>query len=287
MAISAKPQRLPPCPTYGSYAASWVRFAGLTTALAPATERQFSCLLFFAPPCLHAFRQSFTHGQGHLQGDNAAHPIAPRWRLLAALLLVAGRSWQRRRLAGRSQARGLPSSRCPSVRGHTWSRSAHLAGRRQARGLPSSRCPGVRGHTWRRSARLAGRSQARGLPSSRCPGVRGHTWSRTARLAGRSQAKGLPSSRCPGVRRHTWSRSAQPCPRTLSQATRARPSAASRLNLVTNLEGGPMTGSLCVTAGQGSTSSTISALRNRSTRTWPRPLAGVNTPPPGGSRWPP
>ena len=27
-------------------------------------------------------------------------------------------------LAGRSQARGLPSSRCPGVRGHTWSRSA-------------------------------------------------------------------------------------------------------------------------------------------------------------------
>jgi len=259
MAISAKPQRLPPCPTYGSYAASWVRFAGLTTALAPATERQFSCLLFFAPPCLHAFRQSFTHGQGHLQGDNAAHPIAPRWRLLAALLLVAGRSWQRRRLAGRSQARGLPSSRCPSVRGHTWSRSAHLAGRRQARGLPSSRCPGVRGHTWRRSARLAGRSQARGLPSSRCPGVRGHTWSRTA----------------------------QPGQRTPSQPPRARPTGASRSNLVANLERGPMTGSLCVTAGQGSTSSTISALRNRSTRTWPRPLAGVNTPPPGGSRWPP
>ena len=27
-------------------------------------------------------------------------------------------------LAGRSQARGVPSSRCPGVRGHTWSRSA-------------------------------------------------------------------------------------------------------------------------------------------------------------------
>ena len=55
-------------------------------------------------------------------------------------------------LAGRSQAGGLPSSRCPSVRGHTWSRSAHLAGRSQAGGLPSSRCPSVRGHTWSRSA---------------------------------------------------------------------------------------------------------------------------------------
>ena len=86
--------------------------------------------------------------------------------------------------AGRSQATGLPSSRCPGVRGHTWSRSARLAGRSHARGLPSSRCPGVRGHNWSRSARLAGRSQARGLPSSRCPSVRGHTWSRSARLAG-------------------------------------------------------------------------------------------------------
>ena len=170
------------------------------------------------------------HQQGHLNGDNAPHPIEPRWRLLAALLLLAARSPRRR---------------------------------------------------------LAGLSQARGLPSSRCPGVRRHTRSCSARLAGRSQARSLPSSRCPGVRRHTWSRSAQPCPRTLSQATRARPTGASRSHLVTNLEGGPMTGSLCVTAGQGSTSSTISALRNRSTRTWPRPLAGVNTPPPGGSRWPP
>ena len=143
------------------------------------------------------------HEQGHLKGDNAPHPIEPRWRTQAALLLLAGRSTPRRRLAGRSQARGLPSSRCPGVRGHTWSRTA------------------------------------------------------------------------------------QPGQRTPSQPPWARPTGASRSNLVANLERGPMTGSLCVTAGQGSTSSTISALRNRSTRTWPRPLAGVNTPPPGGSRWPP
>jgi len=118
------------------------------------------------------------------------------------------------------------------VRGHTWSRSARLAGRSQARGLPSSRCPSVRGHTWSRSARLAGRSQARGLPSSRCPSVRGHTWSRSARLAGRSQARGLPSSRCPSVRGHTWSRSAQPCQRTPSQPTRARRTAVFRFKHV-------------------------------------------------------
>jgi len=34
--------------------------------------------------------------QGHLKGDNAPHPIEPRWRLLAALLLLALRSPQRR-----------------------------------------------------------------------------------------------------------------------------------------------------------------------------------------------
>ena len=141
------------------------------------------------------------HQQGHLNGDHAPHPMEPRWRTPAALLLLALRSPQRR----------------------------HLAGRSQARGLPSSRCPGVRRQTWSRSARLAGRSQARGLPSSRCPGVRRHTWSRSARLAGRSQARGLPSSRCPSVRGHTWSRSAQPCRRTPSQPTRARPTAVSRI----------------------------------------------------------
>ena len=64
------------------------------------------------------------HQQGHLNGGNAPHPIEPRWRTPAALLLLEGRSSPRRRLAGRSQARGLPSSRCPAVRGHTWSRSA-------------------------------------------------------------------------------------------------------------------------------------------------------------------
>jgi len=64
------------------------------------------------------------HQQGHLNGDNAPHPIEPRWRTPPALLLLALRSPQRRHLAGRSQARGLPSSRCPGVRGHTWSRSA-------------------------------------------------------------------------------------------------------------------------------------------------------------------
>ena len=36
------------------------------------------------------------HQQGHLKGDNATHPIEPRWRLLAALLLLARRSPQRR-----------------------------------------------------------------------------------------------------------------------------------------------------------------------------------------------
>jgi len=38
-----------------------------------------------------------THQQGHLNGDNATHPIEPRWRTPAALLLLAGRSLQRRR----------------------------------------------------------------------------------------------------------------------------------------------------------------------------------------------
>ena len=35
------------------------------------------------------------HGQGHRKGDSAAHPIEPRWRLLAALLLLALRNPQR------------------------------------------------------------------------------------------------------------------------------------------------------------------------------------------------
>jgi len=35
------------------------------------------------------------HGQGHLKGSNATHPIEPRWRTPAALLLLAGRSPQR------------------------------------------------------------------------------------------------------------------------------------------------------------------------------------------------
>ena len=97
----------------------------------------------------------------------------------AALLLLALRSPQRRRLAGRSQARGLPSSRCPGVRGHTRSRSARLAGRSQARGLPSSRCPGVRGHTRSRSAQPCQRTPsqpARARPtavSRTIPAVRG------------------------------------------------------------------------------------------------------------------
>ena len=38
------------------------------------------------------------HQQGHLNGDNAPHPIEPRWRTPVALLLLALRSWQRRRL---------------------------------------------------------------------------------------------------------------------------------------------------------------------------------------------
>ena len=36
------------------------------------------------------------HEQGHLKGDSATHPIEPRWRTLAALLLLAGSSPQRR-----------------------------------------------------------------------------------------------------------------------------------------------------------------------------------------------
>ena len=36
------------------------------------------------------------HEQGHLKGDNATHPIEPRWRLLAALLPLALTSPQRR-----------------------------------------------------------------------------------------------------------------------------------------------------------------------------------------------
>ena len=121
------------------------------------------CRRKYTPMKLHCANEIFTTavvpvcflGQGHLNGDNAPHPIEPRWRTPAALLLLEGRSPPRRRLAGRSQARGLPSSRCPGVRGHIWSRSAHLAGRSQARGLPSSRCSSVRRHTWSRSARLA------------------------------------------------------------------------------------------------------------------------------------
>ena len=35
------------------------------------------------------------HGQGHLKGDSATHPVEPRWRLLAALLLLKCRSPQR------------------------------------------------------------------------------------------------------------------------------------------------------------------------------------------------
>ena len=104
------------------------------------------------------------HQQGQLDGDNAPHPIEPRWRTSAALLLLAGGSPAALSLAGRSQARGLPSSRCASVRGHTWSRSARIAGRSQAIGLPSSRCPGVRGHTWSRSAQPCQRTPlGRGL----------------------------------------------------------------------------------------------------------------------------
>ena len=72
-----------------------------------------------------------------------------------------------------------------------------LAGRSQARGLPSSRCPGMRGHTWSRSARLAGRSQARGLSSSRCPGVRGHTGSRSAQPCQRTPAQPSAAQRTP------------------------------------------------------------------------------------------
>ena len=37
------------------------------------------------------------HQQGHLNGDHAAHPIKPRWRMPAALLLLALRSPQHRR----------------------------------------------------------------------------------------------------------------------------------------------------------------------------------------------
>ena len=82
-----------------------------------------------------------THGQGHLKGDNAPHPIGPRWRLLAALLLLALRSLWRCRLASRSQARGLPSSRCPGVRGHTWSRSAQPCQRTPAHPSAPQRSP--------------------------------------------------------------------------------------------------------------------------------------------------
>ena len=90
------------------------------------------CRRKYTPMKLHCANEIFTtavvpvcfSGQGHLNGDNAPHPIEPGWRTPAALLLLEGRSPPRRRLAGRSQARGLPSSRCPGVRGHTWSRSA-------------------------------------------------------------------------------------------------------------------------------------------------------------------
>ena len=39
--------------------------------------------------------QLCAHQQGHLNGDNATHPIEPRWRTPAALLLLARRSPQR------------------------------------------------------------------------------------------------------------------------------------------------------------------------------------------------
>jgi len=38
-----------------------------------------------------------THDHLHHSGDSATHPIEPRWRTLAALLLLAGMSPQRRR----------------------------------------------------------------------------------------------------------------------------------------------------------------------------------------------
>jgi len=39
-----------------------------------------------------------THVQIHLLGESATHPIAPPWRVLAALLLLAGISPLRRRV---------------------------------------------------------------------------------------------------------------------------------------------------------------------------------------------
>ena len=53
------------------------------------------------------------HEQGHLKGDNATHPIELRWRTLAALLLLAGMSPQRRRaLPARPIAAHSGTSNC-------------------------------------------------------------------------------------------------------------------------------------------------------------------------------
>ena len=53
------------------------------------------------------------HGGRHLSGDNATHPIEPRCGTLAALLLLAGMSPQRRlpcRARLRLQAQAVPQA---------------------------------------------------------------------------------------------------------------------------------------------------------------------------------
>ena len=53
------------------------------------------------------------HAHLHLKGDSATHPRAQRWNALAALLLLAGMSPQRRRaLPARPIAALLGASNC-------------------------------------------------------------------------------------------------------------------------------------------------------------------------------
>ena len=53
------------------------------------------------------------HVQLHLKGDSATHPIGWRWNALAALLLLAGTSPQRRRaLSARPIAALSGASNC-------------------------------------------------------------------------------------------------------------------------------------------------------------------------------
>ena len=62
--------------------------------------------------------------QGHLKGDTATHRLGRAGARHRRCFSLRSGSRSVIDLSGRSQARGLPSSRCPGVRGHTWSRNA-------------------------------------------------------------------------------------------------------------------------------------------------------------------